>query len=210
MMKIGWDATVMRASGGIVVDVDGSPPGDDDSAGGDEGRWTTMKAMAGVFDGADNDQDGLFDCDDPGWCGPSDCATPDDDADADDADESDADVDVDDGADDDVDGDDDGTVDDFEGDEGRWTVSTMTKMGMSTAMTWCLAADACTGTTDGDSDGGVDEFEGDEEGECSDDADNDRVVCSIARSWLPTPKCGGGPQIPPQAVRRARYRRARR
>ena len=69
-------------------------------------------------DGADNDSDGLFDCDDPGCEGSADCPGDDDDDDDDSADDDDDDTDDDDDDDDDNDTDDDD--DDDTGPGGEW------------------------------------------------------------------------------------------
>jgi len=128
-------------------------------------------------DGADNDQDGDFDCDDPDCADAPECATEDDCTD---------------GADNDADGlfdcddpdcaEDTACVDDFEGDE----------------------AGECTDGIDNDSDGLIDcddpdcanspdcEVEGDEAGECTDGIDND----SDGNIDCDDPNCEGSTDCP--------------
>ena len=91
---------------GVLFALGGCEGGDDDD--------TTEEEIEGdeageCSDGADNDQDGLFDCDDAGCEGSPDCDGDDDDISDDDDDASDDDDDISDDDDDDT-GDDDDTV----------------------------------------------------------------------------------------------------
>jgi hypothetical protein len=106
LMGMAW---VLGCPGDTSDDDDSSGPGDDDDASGEvEGD-----EAGECSDGADNDQDGMFDCDDPGCYGSPDCEGDDDDDDAADDDDDAADDD-DDAADDDDDAadDDDDAADD--------------------------------------------------------------------------------------------------
>ena len=97
LMGMAW---VLGCPGNGGDDDDSSGPGDDDDATGEiEGD-----EAGECSDGADNDQDGMFDCDDPGCYGSPDCAGDDDDA-ADDDDDDDAADDDDDATSVDADGD---------------------------------------------------------------------------------------------------------
>jgi len=121
--------------------------GDTEGAGG-ENRWEGQFAGE-CSDEADNDGDGLFDCDDSDCAGAPNCSDDGSDMDMDDG-SSDVDSDTDGGSDADgsssSDADSDGSP----------------------------ADDDADGATDEDGDGGTDDFEGDSPGECTDGADNDR------------------------------------
>jgi hypothetical protein len=123
---------------------------DDTEKGSEDARWEGQYAGE-CSDEADNDGDGLFDCDDSDCAGAPNCSEDGFDGDLDEG-PADADVDTDAAAD--VDG----TSPDGSATDGS---SDADESGDS------------DGSTDSDGDG-VDEFEGDSAGECTDGADNDR------------------------------------
>jgi hypothetical protein len=124
----------------------------DTEGGSEDARWEGQYAGE-CSDEADNDGDGLFDCDDSDCAGAPNCSEDGFDADLDEG-PADSDEDTDDGLDDGLD--EDGSS--WDGADADGSSDT----------------DGSGGSTDADSDSGTDEFEGDSPGECTDGADNDR------------------------------------